>query len=116
MPIVVDEIEVSLWSYEQDVRDVLAYANEHHIAVFAYSPLGRGFISRKWKSPEDIPEGSFQRRCPRFQGEQFYENLKLVDQLDELAEQKGLKTTQLALAWITHLGPYVSAHRPLRPC
>jgi pyridoxine 4-dehydrogenase len=92
---------------------VIAYCKENAIAVFAYSPLGRGFITRKWKTPEDIPEGSFQRTVPRFQGENFYYNLKLVDQLDELAAAKGVKTTQLALAWITQLSPHVS--RTTRP-
>lgn len=76
--------------------------------IFAYSPLGRGFITRTFKSPEDIPEGSFQKHCPRFQGEAFYDNLKLVDELDKLAEEKGLKTSQLALAWVCGLNPYVS--------
>jgi pyridoxine 4-dehydrogenase len=78
------------------------------VPIFAYSPLGRGFITRTFKSPEDIPEGSFQKHCPRFQGEAFYDNLKLVDELDKLAEEKGLKTPQLALAWVCGLNPYVS--------
>lgn len=75
--------------------------------------MGRGFISRKWKSPEEIPDGNFIKSIPRFQGEAFYDNLKLVDQLDELAEKKNLKTTQLALAWLINLGKHVS--RPARP-
>lgn len=87
---------------------VVEYCAEQKIPVFCYSPLGRGFISRKWKTPEDVPKGSFQARSPRFQGEAFYNNLKLVDQLDELAAKKGVMTTQLALAWITSLSPYVS--------
>jgi aryl-alcohol dehydrogenase-like predicted oxidoreductase len=102
------EIEVSLWSYESEMQDAVKYCADNKIPVFCYSPLGRGFLSRKWKTPEDIPKGSFQARSPRFQGEAFYANLKLVDQLDELAEKKGVKTTQLALAWITSLSPYVS--------
>lgn len=92
--------------------------------ILCYSPLGRyvqpfhpvlpslthsrGFITRKWKSPEDIPEGSFQRMVPRFQGQAFYDNLKLVDELDRLAKEKGLETSQLALAWVVSLSPYVS--------
>ena len=102
------EIEVSLWSYEAPMRAVVEYCAEKKIPVFCYSPLGRGFLSRKWKTPEDIPKGSFQARSPRFQGEAFYDNLKLVDQLDELAAKKGVQTTQLALAWIMSLSPYVS--------
>lgn len=68
----------------------------------------RGFITRKWKSPEDIPENSFQKMVPRFQGEAFYENLKIVDELDRIAKEKGLETSQLALAWVISLSPYVS--------
>lgn len=108
IPIEVVEIEVSLWSWEKDIQETVAYCKSNSIPVFAYSPLGRGFISRTWKTPEDVPKGSFQSTLPRFQGEAFYDNLKLVDQLDELAAAKGLKTTQLALAWIAHLSPYVS--------
>ncbi|KAL7421515.1 hypothetical protein Q5752_003284 [Cryptotrichosporon argae] len=100
------EIEVSLWSYEQPIQDALAWAAETATPVFAYSPLGRGFLTRKWKSPADIPDGSFQKLIPRFQGEAFYDNLKLVDRLDEIAAQKGITTAQLAIAWVASLNPY----------
>jgi pyridoxine 4-dehydrogenase len=106
--IAVIEIEVSLWSWEQEIRDVVAWSRETETPVFCYSPLGRGFITRTYQSPEDIPEGDFKKSSPRFQGEAFYENLKLVDQLDELAKQKGVSTPQLALAWIVALSPFVS--------
>ena len=106
-PVSVVEIEVSLWSYDQDVQDVLAWSERNKVPVFAYSPLGRGFLTRKWKTPDDIPDGQYQKYLPRFQGEAFYENLKLVDQLDELAAKKGLKTSQLALAWVSEINPYV---------
>jgi pyridoxine 4-dehydrogenase len=56
-------------------------------------------MTRKWKTPEDVPKGSFQSMSPRFQGEAFYDNLKIVDELDRLAKEKGLETSQLALAW-----------------
>jgi hypothetical protein len=65
-------------------------------------------MTRKWKTPEDIPKGSFQSMSPRFQGEAFYDNLKIVDELDRMAKEKGLETSQLALAWVVGLGPYVS--------
>jgi hypothetical protein len=65
-------------------------------------------MTRKWKTPEDIPKGSFQSMSPRFQGEAFYDNLKIVDELDRLAKEKGLETSQLALAWVVGLSPYVS--------
>ena len=108
VPIAVVEIEVSLWSYEQEIQDVIKWSKQHQVPVFCYSPLGRGFLSRKWSRPEDIPDGNFQKYLPRFQGEAFYENLKLVDSLDQLSKEKGMKTTQMALAWVTNLSPYVS--------
>ncbi|KAL1407448.1 hypothetical protein Q8F55_006881 [Vanrija albida] len=105
--IAIAEIEVSLWSWEQDIQDVVAWSTETGKPVFAYSPLGRGFITRTWKTPEDIPEGSFQRHSPRFQGDNFYHNLKLVDVLDEIAARKGITTAQLAIAWVASRGPNV---------
>ncbi|TXT09151.1 hypothetical protein VHUM_02625 [Vanrija humicola] len=105
--IAIAEIEVSLWSWEQDIQDVIAWSTETGKPVFAYSPLGRGFITRTWKTPEDVPEGSFQKLSPRFQGENFYHNLKLVDVLDELAAKKGITTAQLAIAWVASRGPNV---------
>lgn len=104
------EIEVSLWSYEQDIKDVIAWSTEHKVPILAYSPLGRGFITRTYKSPEDIPEGSYIKYAPRFQGEAFYQNLKLVDELDKVAEKKGVSTSELALAWVIGLSDYVRPH------
>lgn len=108
IPISVIEIEVSLWCFDDKVKDVIAYSDESKIPVYAYSPLGRGFLTRTWKTPEDIPAGSMQAHLPRFQGENFYHNIKLVDVLDDLAVAKGLTTAQLAIAWVCNLGRYVS--------
>ncbi|CAD6569803.1 MAG: hypothetical protein TREMPRED_005456 [Tremellales sp. Tagirdzhanova-0007] len=106
LPIAVIEIEVSLWSYEQDIQDVISWSKQHKVPILCYSPLGNGFITRKFTKPEDIPEGSFQRLIPRFQGERFYDNLKLVDALDKLSKEKGVTTSQMALAWVMSLSPY----------
>jgi len=106
VPVACIEIEVSLWSYDQEIKDAIAWAEKHKVPTFCYSPLGRGFITRTYKSPEDIPANDFKKNLPRFQGSAFYDNLKLVDQLDALAEKKGLKTSQLALAWVCALSPY----------
>ena len=106
-PVSVVEIEVSLWTWEKDIQDVVVWSEKNKVPVFAYSPLGRGFLTRKWKTPEDIPEDQFQKTNPRFQGEAFYHNLKLVDQLDAMAQKKGLKTSQLAIAWSAGVNPYV---------
>lgn len=101
------EIEVSLWSYDADIRAVVDWSTTNSVPVYAYSPLGRGFLTRTWKSPEDVPAGSFQSHSPRFQGDNFYMNLELVDVLDSMAAKRGLSTAQLAIAWVCALGPYV---------
>ncbi|WVQ82412.1 hypothetical protein IAT38_004540 [Cryptococcus sp. DSM 104549] len=106
-PIAINEIEISLFTYDDPaIKAAVAWADKTHTPTFAYSPLGRGFLTRQWKTPEDIPEGAFQRFVPRFQGEAFYENLKLVDRLDEIAAKKGVTASQVALAWIVELSPY----------
>ncbi|OCF60901.1 pyridoxal reductase [Kwoniella mangroviensis CBS 10435] len=105
-PIAIIEIEVSLFSFEKAIRDVVQWSFTNKVPIFAYSPLGRGFLTRTYKSPEDIPDGDFKKMIPRFQGEAFYENLKLVDKLDEIAGKKGVNTSQLALAWIVGLSDY----------
>lgn len=101
------EIEVSLWSYEPTIRNAVEYCGKNNIPVLAYSPLGRGFLTRKYAKPEDIPADSFLAHIPRFQGEAFYKNLELVDKLDEIAKKKGTSTSQLALAWLTSLNDMV---------
>ena len=113
VPVAVIEIEVSLFSYEKEMQDVIRWSKQHKVPVFCYSPLGHGFLSRTWTRPEDIPEHSYERLMPRFQGEAFNDNLKLVDALDEMSQAKGIKTAQLALAWLTSLSPYV--HSSLQP-
>lgn len=107
-PIAINEIEISLFSYDGSIRNAIEWHNTNKTPVFAYSPLGRGFITRTYKSPDDIPEGDFKKHLPRFQGKAFYENLKLVDKLDEIAARKGVKGSQVALAWILSLSDYVS--------
>jgi pyridoxine 4-dehydrogenase len=112
--IAVAEIEVSLWSWEKEIQDVVAWSTATKTPVYAYSPLGRGFITRTFKTPEDIPAGSIQSHSPRFQGEAFYHNLELVDKLDEIAAKSGLTTAQLAIAWVCATGPYVSSFKLAR--
>nr|XP_031859161.1 uncharacterized protein CI109_005357 [Kwoniella shandongensis]KAA5526233.1 hypothetical protein CI109_005357 [Kwoniella shandongensis] len=105
-PIAINEIEVSLFSIsDPKIKETVEWASKKGMPIFCYSPLGRGFLTRAFKSPEDLPEGDFRRMVPRFQGEAFYENLKFVDKLDEIAKAKGITTGQLALAWILHLSP-----------
>jgi aryl-alcohol dehydrogenase-like predicted oxidoreductase len=74
------------------------------IALVAYSPLGRGFLTGQIKSVDDLAEDDYRRTMPRFQGENFATNLQLVDHVKELASQKSCTPAQLALAWLLHRG------------
>jgi aryl-alcohol dehydrogenase-like predicted oxidoreductase len=69
-----------------------------------YSPLGRGFISGEIKSPDDFPENDFRRSIPKFQGEQFYKNIELLNELNKLAAEKNITPSQLAIAWTINKG------------
>lgn len=95
--------EYSLWSRDIE-EEVLPTIRELGIGLVAYSPLGRGFLTGAIKSPEDLAEGDFRRSNPRFAGENFERNLKLVDKVRELAAEKGCTAAQLALAWVLHRG------------
>src|SRR5262245_16816096 len=95
--------EYSLWS--RDVEDdILATCREFGIGFVPYSPLGRGFLTGEIKRFEDLAEDDFRRHSPRFQGENFDENLKLVARIGDLAAEKGVSKSQLALAWVLAQG------------
>ena len=74
------------------------------IGFVAYSPLGRGFLSGRFRKPEDLPEDDFRRHHPRFQGENFRQNLQLVGRVGQIAREKGVTPSQLALAWVLSRG------------
>ena len=102
-PISVLQSEYSLWT--RDVEpEVLPTLRELGIGLVAYSPLGRGFLTGRFRSPEEIPEGDFRRNNPRFQGENFHANMRLVERVDELAHEHNCTPGQLALAWVLHRG------------
>jgi aryl-alcohol dehydrogenase-like predicted oxidoreductase len=102
-PVTALQTEYSLWS--RDVEDeVLPTVRELGIGFVAYSPLGRGFLTGQIQRFEDLPEGDFRRSSPRFQGENFQKNLDLVDRVKEIANEKGVAASQLALAWLLHQG------------
>jgi aryl-alcohol dehydrogenase-like predicted oxidoreductase len=102
-PITALQTEYSLWS--RDVEDeILPTVRELGIGFVAYSPLGRGFLTGQIQRFEDLPEGDFRRSSPRFQGENFHKNLELVDRVKEIANEKGVAASQLALAWLLHQG------------
>ncbi|PVF96485.1 Aldo/keto reductase [Serendipita vermifera] len=103
-PITALQVEFSLWV--PDIRDngILDTCRELGIAIVAYSPLGRGALTGAYKSASDFPEGDFRTYIPRFQGEGYKENLKLVEALSDIATKKGITPAQLALAWVLAQG------------
>jgi aryl-alcohol dehydrogenase-like predicted oxidoreductase len=103
-PITALQSEYSLWTRDVEDNDVLATCRELEIGFVAYSPLGRGFLSGKIKKFEDLEEDDWRRTNPRFQGENFEKNLKLVEKIEEIAAEKGVAASQLALAWVLTQG------------
>src|SRR5215208_6474322 len=102
-PISALQTEYSLWTRDPE-EQILPTVRELGIGFVPYSPLGRGFLSRRFQSPDDIPEDDFRRNNPRFQGENFRRNMELVDRIEEIAGEKGVKPGQLALAWVMAQG------------
>jgi aryl-alcohol dehydrogenase-like predicted oxidoreductase len=98
-PITALQTEYSLWSREPE-DELLATCRDLGIGFVAYSPLGRGFLTGQFKRFEDFPEDDYRRFSPRFQGENFQKNLDLVRRVEEIANEKGCKPSQLALAWV----------------
>jgi aryl-alcohol dehydrogenase-like predicted oxidoreductase len=98
-PITALQSEWSLWTRDLEA-EVLPTARELGVGIVAYSPLGRGFLTGQIKSPDDFAPDDFRRSNPRFQGENFAQNLRLVDQVTEIAKEKGATPGQLALAWL----------------
>ncbi len=102
-PITAVQTELSLWSRDAEA-EVIPTVRELGIGYVAYSPLGRGFLSGRFKSPADFPEGDFRKNHPRFQGENFEKNLRLVEEVEAIAKEKGCSAAQLALAWVLAQG------------
>lgn len=102
-PITALQSEYSLWS--RDPEDgILATTRELGIGFVAYSPLGRGFLTGRFRSPDDFDDDDFRKHHPRFQGESFQRNLDLVARVEEIAAEKGVTAAQLALAWVLSRG------------
>lgn len=102
-PISALQTEYSLWT--RDPEDgILPTVRELGIGFVPYSPLGRGFLTGRFLSPADIPEGDWRRVNPRFQGENFQKNLALVARVTEIAHARKLTPAQLALAWVLGQG------------
>ncbi|TML44340.1 MAG: aldo/keto reductase [Actinobacteria bacterium] len=102
-PISALQTEYSLWS--RDVEDaILTAIRELGIGLVAYSPLGRGFLSGRFHTVDDLEEGDFRRHNPRFQGENFQKNLELVERVEEVAAARNCTAAQVALAWVLAQG------------
>ena len=105
-PISALQTEYSLWTRDPE-EGILQVVRELGIGFVAYSPLGRGFLTGRFKTPEDLPEGDWRRLNPRFQGQNFQRNLDLVTRVGELARSLRITPAQLALAWVLSRGPDV---------
>jgi aryl-alcohol dehydrogenase-like predicted oxidoreductase len=102
-PITALQTEYSLWSRDPE-DEILPTVRELGIGFVPYSPLGRGFLTGRFRRFEDIPEGDYRRNSPRFQGENFQKNLALVNRVREIAQERQVKPAQLALAWVLAQG------------
>lgn len=102
-PITALQTEYSLWSRDPE-DDILPTIRELGIGFVAYSPLGRGFLSGAIKRLEDLAEDDYRRHSPRFQGENFARNLAVVEQVNIIAQEKGVTASQLAIAWLLTKG------------
>jgi aryl-alcohol dehydrogenase-like predicted oxidoreductase len=96
-------MEYSLWTRDAE-QEVLPLTRELGIGFVAYSPLGRGFLSGRFSSVDDLEQNDWRRNNPRFQGEAFEQNMRILDKITEIAEEKGAKPGQLALAWVMAQG------------
>lgn len=98
-PLTAVQTEYSLFERSAEETGILTTMKELGIGFVAYSPLGRGFLTGDIKNPEDFPENDFRKSIPRFQGEQFYKNIQLVDEIKKIADEKELTPSQLAISW-----------------
>ena len=103
-PIAALQTEYSLWSRDVET-EILPVCRELGIGFVPYSPLGRGFLAAKIQKLEDLAADDWRRRSPRFQGENLQENLVLLNRIEGLAQRKGCRPAQLALAWVLAQGP-----------
>jgi aryl-alcohol dehydrogenase-like predicted oxidoreductase len=102
-PITAVQTEYSLWTRDPEA-EVLPTCRELGIGFVPYSPLGRGFLTGRFTSPDDLDEDDFRRNNPRFQGENMEANLRVAAKVREIAEEKGVTPAQLALAWVLAQG------------
>jgi len=102
-PITAVQTEYSIWTRDPEAG-VLPTCRELGIGFVPYSPLGRGFLSGRFKSPEELDQNDFRRHGPRFTGDNLAANLRLAAKVAEIADQRGITPAQLALAWVLAQG------------
>jgi aryl-alcohol dehydrogenase-like predicted oxidoreductase len=102
-PITAVQTEYSLWTRDPE-DEILATCRELGIGFVAYSPLGRGFLTGRFKKMDDLPADDYRHKAPRFQGENFQRNLDLLARVEEIAAEKHCTPAQLALAWVLAQG------------
>jgi aryl-alcohol dehydrogenase-like predicted oxidoreductase len=102
-PIAALQSEWSLWTRGIE-EEIVPAARDLGVGIVAYSPLGRGFLTGRYASVDDLADDDFRRYQPRFQGDNLKANLRLVERVRELAEDVGCTPVQLALAWLLHQG------------
>ena len=113
-PLTAVQTEYSLFERQVDELKITDTLRELGIGFVAYSPLGRGFLSGEFQHPDDLPKDDWRRSLPRFQGEQFYKNIELLNEIKKMANEKSITTSQLAIAWIIAKGhlPIPGTKRP----
>lgn len=98
------EVEFSLWATEILENGVAKVCAELDIPIIAYSPLGRGFLTGQIRKIDDLPENDSRRHMPRFQPENFDKNLQIVEEIEKIANRKGVKPGQIGMAWVKKMG------------
>jgi aryl-alcohol dehydrogenase-like predicted oxidoreductase len=105
-PITAIQSEYSIWSRDPEVNGVFDVAKELGIGFVPYSPLGRGFLTGAITDTSALPDGDMRKsNYPRFNGENFDSNFKIVEKLNSIAKAKGVTTPQVALAWVLQMNP-----------
>ncbi|GAB6281281.1 MAG: aldo/keto reductase [Ignavibacterium sp.] len=102
-PITALQTEYSIWTRDVE-KEILSTVRKLNIGFVAYSPLGRGFLTGKIKTVDDLEQNDFRRFNPRFKEENLKENLKIIQGLEKVAEEKNCSLSQLSLAWLLHQG------------
>ncbi|KAI9282894.1 aldo/keto reductase [Umbelopsis sp. AD052] len=103
-PITAVQMEYSPWTLDIEKNEILDTCRELGVSIVAYSPLGRGFLAGNIRTFEELEADDYRRGNPRFQGENFYKNLELADNIKAVAEKKGVTAAQVTLAWLLAQG------------